>query len=70
MKLIKIISKGLASLVISTFITSCAGGGGGGLGGGNGSVNNNIEPYTCILIKGSRPSKLEEYVEFLKTRRY
>ena len=33
-------------------------------------LNNNIEPYTCILIKGSRPSKLEEYVEFLKTRRY
>ena len=33
-------------------------------------LNNNIEPSTCILIKGSRSSKLEEYVEFLKTRRY
>jgi len=33
-------------------------------------LNNNIEPSTCILIKGSRSSKLEEYVEFLKARRY
>ena len=27
-----------------------------------------IDPYSCILIKGSRSSKLEEYVEFLKNR--
>ena len=33
-------------------------------------LNNNIEPSTTILIKGSRSSKLEEYVEFLKTRRF
>ena len=33
-------------------------------------LNNNLEPSTCILIKGSRSSKLEEYVKFLKTRSY
>ena len=33
-------------------------------------LNNNLESSTCILIKGSRSSKLEEYVEFLKTRSY
>lgn len=33
-------------------------------------LNNNLEPSTCILIKGSRSSKLEIYVEFLKTRSY
>ena len=33
-------------------------------------LNNNLEPSTCILIKGSRSSKLEEYVQFLKTRSY
>ena len=33
-------------------------------------LNNNLEPFTCILIKGSRSAKLEEYVKFLKTRSY
>ena len=33
-------------------------------------LNNNLEPSTCILIKGSRSSRLEEYVQFLKTRSY
>ena len=33
-------------------------------------LNNNIEPSSRILIKGSRSAKLEEYVEFLKTRRF
>ena len=31
-------------------------------------LSNSIDPYSCILIKGSRSSKLEEYVEFLKNR--
>ena len=31
-------------------------------------LNNNLESSSCILIKGSRSAKLEEYVEFLKTR--
>ena len=31
-------------------------------------LNTNIDPYTCILIKGSRSAKLEEYVNFLKIR--
>ena len=33
-------------------------------------LNNNLEPSSCILIKGSRSSRLEEYVQFLKTRSY
>ena len=31
-------------------------------------LNNNIEPSSYILIKGSRSQKLEEYVNFLKQR--
>ena len=31
-------------------------------------LNNNLESSSVILIKGSRSAKLEEYVEFLKTR--
>lgn len=31
-------------------------------------LNNNIEPSSYILIKGSRNQKLEEYVNFLKNR--
>ena len=31
-------------------------------------LNNNLESSSCILIKGSRSAKLEEYVEFLKMR--
>ena len=31
-------------------------------------LNTNIDSYTCILIKGSRSAKLEEYVNFLKVR--
>ena len=33
-------------------------------------LNNNIAPSTRILIKGSRAAKLEEYVDFLKARKF
>ena len=32
-------------------------------------LNNNIESSSCILVKGSRKAKLEEYVDFLKKRK-
>ena len=32
-------------------------------------LNNNIASSSCILVKGSRKAKLEEYVDFLKKRK-